>query len=338
MHMAIGAVVNAVWDLRGQARGQAAVAAAGRDVDPSGSSRWSTSATSPTRSRPPRRWRSCSARGPARRDRSAQLAARDGYPAYTTSPGWLGYSDDEARPAVPGGGRRRLRPDQAQGRRRPRRRHAPRCGSRVRSSAPDIRIAIDANQRWDVGEAIELDQGARPSYDPYWIEEPTSPDDVLGHAAIRKAVAPVKVATGEHVQNRVVFKQLLQAGAIDVVQIDAARVGGRQREPRDPAARGEVRRAGLPARRRRRPVRARPAPVDVRLRRGLRHDRGPRHRVRRPPPRALHRPGGDARRPLPRPAAPGFSAAMRRSRSPRTRYPDGACWLPTTPHRDGSPA
>ena len=64
------------------------------------------------------------------------------------------------------------------------------------------------------------------AFEPYWIEEPTSPDDVLGHAAVRRGVAPVRVATGEHVQNRVVFKQLLQAGAVDVVQIDACRVGG----------------------------------------------------------------------------------------------------------------
>jgi L-fuconate dehydratase len=90
---------------------------------------------------------------------------------------------------------------------------------------PDIRIAIDANQRWNVDEAITWTK-ALAEFEPYWIEEPTSPDDVLGHAAVREAVAPVKVATGEHVQNRVVFKQLLQAGAIDVLQIDAARVAG----------------------------------------------------------------------------------------------------------------
>jgi L-fuconate dehydratase len=89
----------------------------------------------------------------------------------------------------------------------------------------DVRIAVDANQRWDVGPAIDWVRRLAP-YDPYWVEEPTSPDDVLGHAAIRRGVAPIKVATGEHVANRVVFKQLLQAGAIDVVQIDAARVAG----------------------------------------------------------------------------------------------------------------
>ena len=90
------------------------------------------------------------------------------------------------------------------------------------------------------------------AHDPWWIEEPTSPDDVLGHARIRREVAPVRVATGEHVQNRVIFKQLFQAGAIDVCQIDACRIGGRQRGDRRASARGQVRGPGLSARGRRR--------------------------------------------------------------------------------------
>jgi L-fuconate dehydratase len=88
-----------------------------------------------------------------------------------------------------------------------------------------VRIAVDANQRWDVDDAVRWIRALQP-FDPWWVEEPTSPDDVLGHAAIRRAVAPSRIATGEHVQNRVVFKQLLQAEAIDVVQIDATRVAG----------------------------------------------------------------------------------------------------------------
>src|SRR3546814_4843257 len=84
---------------------------------------------------------------------------------------------------------------------------------------------VDANQKWDVGTAISWMHQLAP-YDPWWIEEPTSPDDVLGHAAIRKAVRPIGVATGEHCQNRIVFKQLMQAGAIDFCQIDACRLGG----------------------------------------------------------------------------------------------------------------
>ena len=84
---------------------------------------------------------------------------------------------------------------------------------------------MDANQKWDVRQAISnMKHLAR--FDPWWIEEPTSPDDVLGHATIARAIAPIKVATGEHCQNRVVFKQLLQADAISFCQIDSCRVGG----------------------------------------------------------------------------------------------------------------
>ncbi len=90
---------------------------------------------------------------------------------------------------------------------------------------PDIRIAVDANQAWGVQQAIDWMRSLVP-YGPYWIEEPTSPDDVLGHAAVRKALAPVKVATGEHTHNQVMFKQFLQAGALDVLQMDASRTAG----------------------------------------------------------------------------------------------------------------
>ena len=90
---------------------------------------------------------------------------------------------------------------------------------------PDIRIAVDANQWWNVPQAITAIEALAPS-DPYWVEEPTSPDEVLGLRAIREAVAPVRIAAGEHVANRVIFKQLLQAGALDFLQIDACRVAG----------------------------------------------------------------------------------------------------------------
>lgn len=156
-------------------------------------------------------------------ERVAELLAT-GYPAYTTSAGWLGYDDEKltrlAAEAVADGFRQiklKVGADLEDDVRR--------CRVARQVVGPGIRMAIDANQRWDVDEAIRWTR-ALAEFDPYWIEEPTSPDDILGHAAIRKAVAPVKVATGEHVQNRVVFKQLLQAGALDVVQIDAARVGG----------------------------------------------------------------------------------------------------------------
>jgi L-fuconate dehydratase len=90
---------------------------------------------------------------------------------------------------------------------------------------PDVVIAIDANQRWEVAEAIDWVRKLGDNQ-PFWIEEPTSPDDILGHAAIRAAVAPVLVATGEHVANRVIFKQMLMAGSLDILQLDATRVAG----------------------------------------------------------------------------------------------------------------
>lgn len=160
---------------------------------------------------------------PGRPEREAALLAR-GYPAYTTTPGWLGYQDDKlvrlAREAVADGFtliKLKVGANVDDDVRRMR---------LVREAVgPDIRIAVDANQRWDVGEAIAWIRRLAP-YEPWWVEEPTSPDDVLGHAAVRAGVAPVKVASGEHVQNRIVFKQLLQAGAIDVLQLDACRVGG----------------------------------------------------------------------------------------------------------------
>jgi L-fuconate dehydratase len=147
-----------------------------------------------------------------------------GYPAYTTTPGWLGYDDDKLAElstvaAADGfhliklkvGGNladdvRRLKIARA-------------------TLGPDMPIALDANQIWGVPDAIAWMDQLKP-FQPYWIEEPTSPDDVLGHAAIRGAVAPIRVATGEHAANAVIFKQLLQAGAVDVIQIDACRVGG----------------------------------------------------------------------------------------------------------------
>jgi L-fuconate dehydratase len=154
--------------------------------------------------------------------RIASLTA-DGYPAYTTSPGWLGYSDDKlvrlCREALDEGFRMvklKVGGSLDDDRRRL---------ALVREQVPQALVAIDANQRWEVGEAIDW-VNALKEFAPYWIEEPTSTDDVLGHAAIRRGVSPIRVATGEAVANRIVFKQLLQAEAIDVLQLDATRVGG----------------------------------------------------------------------------------------------------------------
>ena len=160
---------------------------------------------------------------PGRAQRQAELLAT-GYPAYTTTPGWLGYSSEKlarlAAEAVKDGFTQiklKVGADRDEDVRR------LRLARTV--VGPDIRIALDANQAWGVDQAIEW-LAPLAEFDPYWIEEPTSPDDVLGHAAIRRAVAPIKVATGEHTHNAVMFKQLLQAGAIDILQLDASRVAG----------------------------------------------------------------------------------------------------------------
>ncbi|ONI73957.1 fuconate dehydratase [Kribbella sp. ALI-6-A] len=158
----------------------------------------------------------------SRKQRIEQLA-ESGYPCYTTSAGWLGYSDEKLRrlceEAVAAGYKHvklKVGADLLDDIRR--------CGIARDVLGPEGNLMIDANQVWDVPEAIEWVK-ALAEFEPLWIEEPTSPDDVLGHAAIRKAVAPIGVATGEHGMNRVLFKQLFQAGAIDYCQLDAARLG-----------------------------------------------------------------------------------------------------------------
>ncbi|GGC08712.1 L-fuconate dehydratase [Cellulomonas carbonis] len=154
--------------------------------------------------------------------RVAELEAT-GYPCYTTSAGWLGYSDEKLRrlcqEAVDQGYRHiklKVGADLEEDVRR--------CGIAREVIGPDRVLMIDANQVWDVDQAIEWTT-ALARFDLLWIEEPTSPDDVLGHAAIKKGVAPVGVATGEHCHNRVMFKQFMQAGALDFCQLDAGRLG-----------------------------------------------------------------------------------------------------------------
>jgi L-fuconate dehydratase len=147
-----------------------------------------------------------------------------GYPAYTTSAGWLGYSDDKIRQLCREAKKDRwkmlkmkvgsdLKDD-------------IRRASIIREEiGDDLKLMMDANQKWDVNEAIKnVKELAR--FNPWWIEEPTSPDDILGHKTIAEAVKPIKVATGEHCQNRVIFKQLITSGAIDICQIDSCRIGG----------------------------------------------------------------------------------------------------------------
>ena len=189
----------------------------------------------------------------------------------------------------------------------------------------DANLMIDANQVWDVPQAIEWVQ-ALAEFKPLWIEEPTSPDDVLGHAAIRRAVAPIGVATGEHGMNRVLFKQLFQAEAIDFCQLDAARLAAINEILPVYLMAHEVRRPGLPARRRRRALRARAAPVGLRLRRRLGHDRAPGDRVRRPPARALRRPVRRRGRRLRAAVAARLQRRDQDASVAEYAFPDGSFW------------
>lgn len=222
MHMAIGAVINAFWDLRAKRAGQPlwqhlASLSPEELVDLVDLRYLSDVLTRDEALDILRRGRE------GADQRTAELLA-DGYPAYTTGPGWLGYSDEKlerlAREAVADGFAQiklKVGADLEDDKRR--------LAIARRTVGPGIRIATDANQRWDVDQAVEwMTQLAE--FDLAWIEEPTSPDDILGHAEIARRLAPMPVATGEHVQNRIIFKQMLQAKSLAVLQMDACRVGG----------------------------------------------------------------------------------------------------------------
>jgi L-fuconate dehydratase len=222
MHMAIGAVVNAVWDLAAKRAGVPLWKLLS-DLTPEQivdlvDFRYLTDALTPDEALEILRQAK-----PGRAEREAVLRER-GYPAYTTTPGWLGYDDAKLV--------RLCHEAVADGFTQIKLKVGANLDDDIRrmqlareAVGPDIRIAVDANQRWDVAEAIRWVEALAP-YDVYWVEEPTSPDDILGHATIARAIAPIKVATGEHVQNRVIFKQLLQAGSLSVLQLDSARVAG----------------------------------------------------------------------------------------------------------------
>ena len=222
IHLATAAVVNAVWDLYAKARGKPLWKLLA-DLPPEEivalvDFRYLTDALTPTQALELLR-----AKAPTRQEREARLLA-DGYPAYATSPGWLGYDDDKlrrrCREAVEAGFTHVKLKVGASLQDDLRRLHIAR-----QAIGPDVGLALDANQVWSVPEAIAW-MGELARFRPWWIEEPTSPDDVLGHAAIAKAIAPVRVVTGEHTHNRVMFKQLLQAGAVAAVQVDACRLAG----------------------------------------------------------------------------------------------------------------
>ncbi len=222
MHMAVGAAVNALWDLKakraGQPLWQLLAGLSPEELVDLVDFRYLTDALTPEEALALLR-----AAEPGRAEREAELL-RSGYPAYTTTPGWLGYDDDKLE--------RLCKEAVADGFAQIKLKVGADLDEDVRRLAlarsvvgPDVRIAVDANQRWDVGQAVPWIAALAP-YDLAWVEEPTSPDDVLGHAAIARGIAPVPVATGEHMANRVMFKQFLQADALQVLQIDATRVAG----------------------------------------------------------------------------------------------------------------
>lgn len=221
-HMAAGAVINAVWDLISKRAGKPLWKVLS-DLSPEEivdliDFRYLSDAITESEAL------EILKRAHKNRATNEAVLLRNGLPAYTTTPGWLGYSDEKmirlAKEAVADGftlikmkcgasledDKRRLK--------------------LVREAiGPDVRLAIDANQVWDVSQAIQW-INSLGDVNLHWVEEPTSPDDVLGHATIAQAIAPVRVATGEHVANRIIFKQMLQAKALSFLQIDASRVAG----------------------------------------------------------------------------------------------------------------
>lgn len=222
IHLATAAIVNAVWDLWAKVEGKPLWKLLA-DMSPEElvrciDFRFITDALTPDE-----------ALALLRRNESGRAAReaemqRDGFPAYTTAAGWLGYDDEKMR--------RLCRDAMAAGWQHFKLKVGANLEDDLRrltlvreEIGPDRPLMVDANQVWDVGQAIEWMRHLA-QFNPLWIEEPTSPDDILGHAAIARAVAPIGVATGEHCHNRVIFKQLFQANAISFCQLDAARLGG----------------------------------------------------------------------------------------------------------------
>ena len=221
VHLALAAVMNAVWDLVARRAGKPLWRLL-TDMSPeelvaAADFRYISDAITPDEA-----LRMLRRLEPTRSERIELLRSRGGYPCYTTSAGWLGYDDDKLR--------RLLKEAVDEGYHHVKLKvghdiddDIRRLGIAREVIGWDVNLMIDANQVWDVPEAIEW-VGRLAEFRPLWIEEPTSPDDVLGHAAIRRAVAPIGVATGEHGMNRVLFKQMFQASAIDYCQLDSARL------------------------------------------------------------------------------------------------------------------
>ena len=222
IHMAVGGIVNAVWDMWARAEDKP-VWRLLSDMTPEAfvrclDFRYVSDAITPDEALEIVR------RNEATRAERIERLQRDGFPAYTTSPGWLGYDDEKLRRlctmAVSQGFRHikikvgeNIEDD------------IRRCRIARETIGSDVRLMVDANQVWEVDEAIEKVRRLEPLL-PWFVEEPTSPDDVLGHKKIRESLNGILVASGEHCQNRILFKQFIMSQAIDIVQIDACRLAG----------------------------------------------------------------------------------------------------------------
>ncbi len=302
MHLATGAVVNAVWDLLAKEAGKPVwrlvALMSPEEIADIVDYRYMTDVLTRDEA-----VAILSRAEPGKAQRIATLE-KEGYACYTTSAGWLGYDDDKlrrlAQEAIDEGFnhiKMKVGRDLADDIRR--------LTIAREVIGPDRYLMIDANQVWEVGEAIDWVKQLAFA-EPFFIEEPTSPDDVAGHRKIREAIGPVKVATGEMCQNRIMFKQFIAEGAIDIVQIDSCRMGGPERGSGGAARRRQIRAAGLAACRWRRLVRICPASVDDRLSGGFRHQGWSRHRICRPSARTLPRPLRDRECRLHAAAAAGF--------------------------------
>ena len=222
IHMAVGGIVNAVWDMWARAEGKP-VWRLLSDMPPEAfvrclDFRYVSDAITRDEAL------SILRRNAATRGERIERLQRDGFPAYTTSPGWLGYGDVELRrlcaKAVSQGFRHvKIKVGESV------EDDIRRCRVAREAIGDDVRLMVDANQIWEVDEAIERMRRLEP-FSPWFVEEPTSPDDVLGHKTIRDSLNGVLVATGEHCQNRILFKQFITSQAIDIVQIDACRLAG----------------------------------------------------------------------------------------------------------------
>ncbi|WP_417362144.1 L-fuconate dehydratase [Galbibacter sp.] len=222
IHLATGAIVNAVWDLYAKVQGKPLWKLLA-DMSPEELVRCIDFTYITDVITPQQAIAFLKSKQEGKQQRIDYLLAH-GYPAYTTSAGWLGYSDEKMR--------RLCREAKVEGFKHMKIKVGSNLQDDIRRAAiireeigEDLKLMMDANQKWDVDQAIENMESLK-KFNPWWIEEPTSPDDILGHAKISKAVAPIKVATGEHCQNRVIFKQLMQANAMQICQIDSCRVGG----------------------------------------------------------------------------------------------------------------